>query len=51
MVAFAVLLTVSAYFLISDKVDENTQTQKYESIDPTLFCVCVFSSTLSLIRK
>ena len=37
MVAFAVLLTVSAFFLISDKVDENTQTQKYESIDPALF--------------
>lgn len=32
MAAFAVLLTVSAYFLISDKVDENRQAEKYESI-------------------
>ncbi|HHZ05846.1 MAG TPA: sortase [Clostridiales bacterium] len=32
MAAFAVLLTVSAYFLISHKVDENTQAEKYESI-------------------
>lgn len=32
MAAFAVLLTVSSYFLISGKVDENTQAEKYESI-------------------
>ena len=32
MAAFAVLLTVSAYFLISDKADEKAQAEKYESI-------------------
>jgi hypothetical protein len=32
MAAFAVLLTVSAYFLIGGKVDDNTQAEKYESI-------------------
>ena len=32
MSAFAVLLTVSAYFLISDKADEKAQAEKYESI-------------------
>ena len=32
MAAFAVLLTVSAYFLISNKVDEKAQSEKYESI-------------------
>lgn len=32
MAAFAVLLTVSAYFLISDKAEEKQQTEKYESI-------------------
>lgn len=30
--AFAVLLTVSAYFLISNKADEKAQAEKYESI-------------------
>lgn len=32
MAAFAVLLTVSAYFLISNKADEKAQAEKYESI-------------------
>lgn len=32
MAAFAVLLTVSAYFLISDKADEKAQAEQYESI-------------------
>lgn len=32
MAAFAVLLTVSAYFLVSQTVDEKQQEEKYESI-------------------